>query len=404
MATFNFLIQSKKNPAVIYLRFREGDLDIKIRTDFSVDPSNWSISKKQLKNLKDINSKNLHSRMESYKLEILNAFNAELDKSKINKEWFNSIKKASEIESSKNDLTISFITYIEEREHKLEKSSLQKLKRAFEIVEMYETKRKRKVQLKEMNMIFLNDFINFLTIDLKYNETYSSRVIRFIRSVAIYARANGIETHPQIDLLVMKPGKIYKVFLSLEEIDQIKKYTLKDDQLDTARDWLIISCFTGQRISDFMSFDKKNIIEIQGHKMLDLKQKKTQKQIIIPLFKEVQEVLDKRNGEFPIPMIEQQYNKCVKQLCRAAGITKIIEGALVDPDTNRKKIGKYEKWQLITSHIGRRSLATNLYGKVRTDLIMAMTGHSKESTFLTYIGKGKVDHAIALAEAMKGFV
>ena len=34
----------------------------------------------------------------------------------------------------------------------------------------------------------------------------------------------------------------------------------------------------------------------------------------------------------------------------------------------------------------RRSFATNFYGKIETPLLMNITGHSKESTFLTYIG------------------
>jgi hypothetical protein len=34
----------------------------------------------------------------------------------------------------------------------------------------------------------------------------------------------------------------------------------------------------------------------------------------------------------------------------------------------------------------RRSFASNYYGKIETPLLMNITGHSKEPTFLTYIG------------------
>jgi len=34
----------------------------------------------------------------------------------------------------------------------------------------------------------------------------------------------------------------------------------------------------------------------------------------------------------------------------------------------------------------RRSFASNYYGKIETPLLMNITGHTKESTFLTYIG------------------
>ena len=37
----------------------------------------------------------------------------------------------------------------------------------------------------------------------------------------------------------------------------------------------------------------------------------------------------------------------------------------------------------------RRSFATNFFGKIETPVLMQMTGHSRESTFLNYIGVGE---------------
>ena len=35
----------------------------------------------------------------------------------------------------------------------------------------------------------------------------------------------------------------------------------------------------------------------------------------------------------------------------------------------------------------RRSFATNFFGKIPTPILMNMTGHSRETTFMSYIGK-----------------
>jgi hypothetical protein len=43
----------------------------------------------------------------------------------------------------------------------------------------------------------------------------------------------------------------------------------------------------------------------------------------------------------------------------------------------------------------RRSFASNYYGKIETPLLMNITGHSKESTFLTYIGTHQNKDALA---------
>lgn len=53
----------------------------------------------------------------------------------------------------------------------------------------------------------------------------------------------------------------------------------------------------------------------------------------------------------------------------------------------RKEKGIYPKYAILTSHDLRRSFATNFYGKIPTPILMNMTGHRLEATFLSYIGR-----------------
>lgn len=59
----------------------------------------------------------------------------------------------------------------------------------------------------------------------------------------------------------------------------------------------------------------------------------------------------------------------------------------MNTETNRKELGNYPKYELIASHCFRRSFATNYYKKIPTALLIGITGHSKESLFLTYINQ-----------------
>src|SRR5690606_10788368 len=87
----------------------------------------------------------------------------------------------------------------------------------------------------------------------------------------------------------------------------------------------------------------------------------------------------------------QRYNDYVKDVCELAGLTDKVPGGLrVD---NRKVSGKYPKYQLITSHAGRRSFATNYYGKIPTSFLKDITGHGTEQMLLKYIGKSSKDTA-----------
>jgi integrase len=72
-----------------------------------------------------------------------------------------------------------------------------------------------------------------------------------------------------------------------------------------------------------------------------------------------------------------------------------VPGFKNNPKTQRKKIVNTPKYKFVTSHIMRRSFASNYYGKIETPLLMNITGHSKERTFLTYIGKHQNKDALA---------
>ena len=48
------------------------------------------------------------------------------------------------------------------------------------------------------------------------------------------------------------------------------------------------------------------------------------------------------------------------------------------------------KWEVVGTHVGRRSFATNFYGKIPTALIMSVTGHLTESSFLMYIDRERL--------------
>jgi len=67
----------------------------------------------------------------------------------------------------------------------------------------------------------------------------------------------------------------------------------------------------------------------------------------------------------------------------------IIEGKKHDSKKDRFVKGKYPKHELMRTHDLRRSFATNLYGKIPTVVIMAITGHGTEQMLLKYIGKNK---------------
>ena len=399
MATINFLIQSESNPAAIYIRLKEGrNIDVKTKTKYITNPLNWSNSKGQPKNLKDEKQKKLDAVLVNLKTDLLNHFNSYPDKNKINAQWLkNFITPVEEPEAITNKLVEYFDYYALHKKSSIMPSTYTKLFVNKHLLERFEKATKTTYLISDVNAQFKLAFETFCLKD-NYASNTIARAIKFIKTICYHARNNGIKTHFQLNSITAKIEKVEKIYLTPEEIEQVQKADLKADHLINSRDWLVISCETGQRVSDFMRFTKEQIRFEGKVPLCEFTQVKTNKIMAIPLSKKVREILEKRDGNFPRRISDQRYNEYIKEVCRIAGLTTIIKGGKISEKTKRKVSGIYPKCDLVTSHIGRRSFATNNFGKIPTSLLMNVTGHTTEAMFLEYIGKTETEKAKQLAE------
>ncbi|MBL7879577.1 MAG: integrase, partial [Chryseobacterium gambrini] len=93
-----------------------------------------------------------------------------------------------------------------------------------------------------------------------------------------------------------------------------------------------------------------------------------------------------------------------KEVCKIAGIDEVIYNGKVmtierkgKPKITRKVFGEYPKHELVTSHIGRKSFASNFYEKIPTAYLLNFTGHTTERQLLAYINKTDVEKAKSTA-------
>ena len=100
-------------------------------------------------------------------------------------------------------------------------------------------------------------------------------------------------------------------------------------------------------------------------------------------------------NKFPKRVSQVVFNKQIKSLCKMAGIDGLVSEFKNNPKTRGKEGVCAPRYEFITSHIMKRSFVSNYYGKIETPLLMNITGHSKESTFLTYIGTHQNKDALA---------
>jgi len=285
--------------------------------------------------------------------------------------------------------------YLDYRKYEIKPTSIVKYNVIKHKLERMQDDRKKPILIVDVNESFKKEFVAYQK-DNGYAQNTIQRELAFIKTFCKHARFLGLETSHQLDVLRVDKAKAEKIYLTFKELEVIENLELKNDRLDNARDWLIISCYTGQRVSDFLRFDKRMIRIENGKSLIEFTQAKTNKLMTVPLHQKVLQILHKRNGDFPRAISDQRYNEYIKEVCKLADLTEIVQGgkALETDNGIRKVTGDYPKWELVTSHIGRRSFATNFYGTIPTSYLIYITGHSSETMFLNYIGKSNKDLAI----------
>lgn len=402
MATIKYFIQSANNPAGIYVRIREGrKIDAKAKTPFAVNPKDWNKEKGTLKNLKDENLKLLNQQLVLLNSNLLGYFNNSTSNDVIDSNWLKRFFSTStKEEKAPLDLVEYYFFYMNTKKDEISKDIVKKLIVNRKMIERFQEKLKKRFAISEVNLEFVSLF-NSYCLKEGYSQNTISRSIKYIKTICYHAQLNGIETSYQLKSMKIKTVVIDKITLSKNELKSIAELILENDYLDNARDWLLISCETAQRVSDFLRFSKNMVVNRDGIDFIEFTQVKTLKLMVLPLNETVQNILKKRNGDFPRKISDQKFNKYIKEICFKAGITQITKGSKFDPSTKRKVKGEFPKYELVSSHIGRRSFATNYYGIIPTSLLIAATGHQTEREFLGYIGKSEGENAKQLAEYFK---
>lgn len=418
MATIKFTVRSKNNPAPIYIRLSiDRNTVLKRKTGFVVNQNDWSYDTSMPKNGGDEEQKKTRNELESNLNKLSSSIKESINDAtkngtELNGDWLQTQidKIHGKKKKTDTDRLANYIQYYIENlpfkefpngKRGVAHGTIQKYTTLKHKIEQYQKHEKKTFYVKDVNVNFRNNLLKYFTNIDKLNSNSAGRYIRFLKTVCLDAHLNGYEVHPQLKQIKGFTEKASKIYLSFDELEIIEKKTFEREALNNAKDWLIIGCYIGQRVSDLLTLTKQNIVKRNELELIELTQVKTGKRVSIPISWKVREILDKRNGEFPSKLSAQKFNKHLKDLCEIAEIIEPTEGAKLDEETGRKVQGVYPKHELITSHVCRRSFATNFYGEIPTALLISITAHSTEKQFLEYIGKTQNDFASQINEYFK---
>lgn len=411
MAAINFLYRSNKPEAALTVRLlftHDGTNHVLgVRSKINVTRDYWNTThKKEISGVRDVEKRNEKIRVVNELAEIsgavLKAFEA-ADTKIVNKQWLKDVLSPKD-ESGTDEIPRDFLGYIDYylayRKSDLTVTGVRRVNVTKHKMQRLQAHLGRAILIKDIHEGFKKEFQKYSNAE-RYGQNTQQRELVMIKTICYHARYMGLETHHQLDGLKLKKQAVNHIYLNFDEIETIAELSLPSERLTNARDWLLISCYTGQRVSDFMRFTKEMIRTDEGKHLLEFKQQKTGKLMTIPISKQVREILGKRGGEFPKAITDQKYNDFIKIIARRAGLhgtetgkRRINIAKKGEKARYRDVVGEYPKWRLVSSHIGRRSFASNYYGKVPTSHLINITGHGSETQFLNYIKKSNKDMAM----------
>ena len=406
-----FLTKSKSNPQSILIRVYHGkEFDQTTTTGLYVVKNGFSNKFGKIKNIGSIQDKDkINLTLEDLQTYTFKVYNDTiLNGQVITKGWlkdivnnfFNRVEKTEHFKR----LLISWAEYYNENEtinketgKSLALNTLKKYKTALNCFIDFEKYRETVIQLKDIDYSFYKEFVNYCLNKKKYAPNTVGAQIKVLKKWLQESNKRGYSNVDYSDFKTLT-NETEAIYLTEEEINKVYNTDLSDNKsLDNVKDLFIIGCRTGLRVSDFMRLDITNI----SGDMITIKAQKSKIEVVIPLHEQVKNIIHKNNGQFPKAISEQKFNLYVKNVCMKAEINEIVYGSKMNSKTKRKETGNYSKYELVTSHICRRSFATNLYGKIDSATIMAITGHKTEREFLKYIKTTSKEHAEKLKEHWK---
>jgi integrase len=319
------------------------------------------------------------------------------------------IQQASERENKKTERKLASVT-------------IRVYNQVYNVLKEFSEYKGKAITFEGMNLTFYEDYKSFLQTNKGYAKNTVGKHIKVLKGFLNDAISKGIDVH--IDFKNKNftgiSESVKNIYLNDAELNIIAGLDLSDPNkyikitkgkennqsedkiyyhtLDKVRDMFLYGCYTGSRFGDFVNVPKESIDIPNG--LISITTQKTNKPVVIPIHKTVLTILnkyqDKTDNSLPPGISNAKMNEYLKVIAKLAGLNEIIS-------KSKTIAGKvvtlnYKKWEMVCTHTGRRSFASNSYKMgIPIYSIMQITGHSSEKTFRNYIKLDETEHAKIIA-------
>ena len=215
------------------------------------------------------------------------------------------------------------------------------------------------IHYRTINQVFLDNYKKYIleTKGLGWNTLATA-----IKKLKIFMNWSFLRKYHQEkdfkDLSVTEKRKTH-ISLTEEELSRLYYFDFKNQRLNQTRDIFCFSCLTSLPYSDLRELKHEHI----NNGILLKHRKKTFKRFDQPIHPLAISITKKyENQYFALPRISnQKLNEYIREICMIAGIN--TPTAYLDYSEGKIIERIAPKYELITSHIGRKTFATIYYGR-----------------------------------------
>lgn len=265
------------------------------------------------------------------------------------------------------------------------------------IVKEYEAQHSSTMYLDSVNELFYEDFHTFLATRIHHKGTGMkpnsiANIFKLINSAMVAAEKSGLTDFKVVEeqrkKLRQTPAE--SIYLNEYDLEKMQRVKLASPKAVLCLNLFLFTCYTGLRFSDLEALKGRQFKK--GQKVFSVHTQKTNTMVIIPISAKAMAIIELFGMIFPASPSLSIYNEEVKRIAKIAGVNdRIYINSIQNGEVKKQS---FFKWQLVSSHTGRRTFATNAYlSGIPAIAIMKITGHKSERAFMSYIRIGNEENA-----------
>ncbi len=396
MLRVNYNIQFKNrkvSPIIISLTWKGNRIQKSIGQ--SIETEYWDFKKNKAKStFKD--AVNFNAYLQSIETALQNYYTESssygnvINKSKIKSKLIEILNNGIVEENKNNKVVETFERFLKEYRvngSKLRASTLVNYQSCRNKLKLFEKRKKTILQFDDITSQFYNEFVDFL-----YESSSNNTVGSIIKNLKTYMKwTQKMKFHNNIDYKEFKPPSAepsFGIVLTKYEYDRILALETDKPALEFAKLFMIVNCRIGLRSIDLIEVIKE--FEINSNKIRFFQTKTSSLQtLVIP--EDVINMIRTLKELFSDGLSRDYINDNLREIGKMVGMNEIETS--VKFYGSKRVIVKKPRWDLLTTHVGRRTFATRAMEKrIPIHVIMEFTGHKTLASFQRYVNPASFDN------------